>query len=345
MMFVQQKTNKKEKQVYRQKICRALFLFLCLFFSSINIFAFSNRENTNLVADIRVKNETVVSSDRLTLGNIAEIFSDDAVIAEKLRTISLGYSPNVGAVRELQRERILIAIASAGFSADEVRFESPQIIRIRRASQRVESNLMRAAVEDVVLNRLKTVGAQAQLTRLDIPASVDVPMGEVEVRASVGTVKDLFTPFSVSVEILVDGRVAKRISAMAQTEATMPVLVAARDIQPNERISEKDVCVETRKLSKAVTNYYRDFSRLRGADSSRAIAKGEIITNDSVVAGIVVKLGDTVRIMYNSGKFQIAVTGEARASGRIGERIQVKNTQSGNFLQAVIIDEGLVQVN
>jgi flagella basal body P-ring formation protein FlgA len=287
----------------------------------------------------------VVNNDRLVLGNIAEIFSDDAATTEKLRTISLGYAPNVGAVRELQRERILMAIASAGFSSDEVRFESPQIVRIRRASQTVESSLMRAAVEDVVLSRLKTVGAQAQLTRLDIPASVDVPTGEVEIRASIGTVKDLFSPFSVIVEILIDGRVTKRISAMAQAEAMMPVLVATRDIQPNERISEKDVCVETRKLSKAVTNYYRDFSKLRGAESNRAIAKGEIITIDSVVAGIVVKLGDTVRVMYKSGKFQIAVTGEARASGRIGERIQVKNIQSGNFLQAVIIDEGLVQVN
>ena len=360
------KINKEEKR--EAKVCCALFLFLCFFALYENTFARSGKyRNTHEVSVnlrpyfvrasallsqtssylfiVRVKNETIVNSDKLTLGNIAEIFSSDEIVAERLRAISLGYAPNVGAVRELQREKILLAIASAGFSSDEFSFESPYVVRVRRAAQRVESKQMRDAVENAVLNPLKTVGAEAQLTRLDISAGVDVPMGEIEVRASVGTVKDLFSPFSVSIEILVDGRIVKRMSAITQIEATMPVVIAARDIQPNERIKETDVRIETRKLTKPVTNYYRDFSKLRGTDACLPIAKGEVVTNKMVVAGIVVKSGDQLRIIYKSGKMQIVVAGEARASGRIGERIQIKNIQSGNFLQAVIVDEGLVQVN
>lgn len=300
---------------------------------------------TNVIASIRVNGETIVKNDKLMLGNIAEVTSNDAIIVERLRTISLGYAPNVGAVRELQREKIFMAIASAGFSTSDVSFESPTIVRIRRASQTVDSKLIREVVENAVLNPLKTVGAVTELTRLDVPVSVEVPTGEVEVRASSGIVRDLFSPFSVSIEILIDGRVAKRMSAIAQVEATMPVIVAARDIQSNERIKETDVRVETRKLSKPVTNYFRDFSKLRGTDSSRPIAKGEIVTSDSMVAGIVIKAGDSVRLIYNSGDMQIVVMGEARALGRIGDRIQVKNKQSGTFLQAIIVDEGIVRVN
>jgi flagellar basal body P-ring formation protein FlgA len=337
--MINSKTKLEEKQTRKKKLFCALFLFLC--FVSLS----SKGESKTVLATVRVKNETVVKNDKLTLGNIAEISSNDSAIGERLSMISLGYSPNVGAVRELPRERILMAISSAGFSSEEFSFESPAIARVRRESQRVESNQMRVVVEDAVLSPLKTIGATAQLIKLDIPASIDVPTGEVEVRTKSGIVKDLFSPFSVSIEILVDGRVVKRISAMAQVEAMMPVIIAARDIQPNERIKETDVQIETRKLEKVVTSYFRDFSKLRGADASRPIAKGEIITNTSVVAGLVVKAGDHVRIVYQSGKMQIAVKGEAKASGRIGERIQIKNLQSGILLQAIIVDEGLVQVN
>lgn len=334
------KTNFKEKQTrFKRKIVCALFLFFC--FASLYI----TGESKSVVATVRVKNETVVKNDRLTLGNIAEIFSQDSTTTERLSAIPLGYAPNVGAVRELAKERILMAISSAGFSSEDFSFESPAVVRVRRESQRIESNQIRVVVEDAVLSPLKTVGVNAQIIKLDIPANVDVPTGAVEVRAKSGTVKDLFSPFPVSIEILVDGRVVKRISAMTQVEATMQVAVAARDIQPNERIKETDISIETRKLEKAVTNYFRDFSGLKGADASKPIAKGEIITNTSVVAGLVVKVGDKVRILYQSGKMQIAVSGEARASGRIGERIQIKNIQSGILLQATIVDEGLVQVN
>jgi flagella basal body P-ring formation protein FlgA len=49
--------------------------------------------------------------------------------------------------------------------------------------------------------------------------------------------------------------------------------------------------------------------------------------------------------MARSGGMQIAIIGEARANGRIGDRIAVKNTQSGVILQATVIDEHTVKLN
>jgi flagella basal body P-ring formation protein FlgA len=40
----------------------------------------------------------------------------------------------------------------------------------------------------------------------------------------------------------------------------------------------------------------------------------------------------------------LVVQGEARGSGRVGDRILVKNLQSGLMFQAVIVDEGIVSV-
>ena len=59
-----------------------------------------------------------------------------------------------------------------------------------------------------------------------------------------------------------------------------------------------------------------------------------------------VKPGYTVRSdgVADDGKVSVIVTGEARGSGRVGDRIPVRNTQSKSMLQATVIDEGLVRV-
>lgn len=301
---------------------------------------------------VRVAAEVTAQGELLTLGELAEVVAKNAETAAKLRAVSLGYAPNVGAVREIQRERIALAIAAAGFTAEAVRLESPAIIRIRRAAQAIEPGLIREAVERVTLAELLASGATARLVRLDLPAIIEAPAGRVEVRASTGTVRDLFAPFTVFVELWVDGRISNRFAVTAQLEAHAPVLVATKDLAAGTRARRDDFTMLVRRLERPATAYIRDLNRLRGLTLRRAVARGETLLAEALLADIIIKPGDAVRIMAESsgagatgGCLQIVVEGEARGAGRIGERIPVRNKISGALLQARIVDEGLVRVD
>ena len=102
--------------------------------------------------------------------------------------------------------------------------------------------------------------------------------------------------------------------------------------------------LETRRLEKSLNNYLRDTEKLRGTVLLKNLSAGTELTTDAVAASYVIRAGDSVRIVGESGKMQIVVNGKAIASGRIGDRIAVKNLQSGTNLQAVVVDEGLVKV-
>jgi len=134
------------------------------------------------------------------------------------------------------------------------------------------------------------------------------------------------------------------LSAMAQVEAMHTVLVTTRDLAANSLISEADTKLEARRLERAASFYVRDATRLRGMVVRGAMARGEAITLDTLVASIVVRPGDAVRIIGASRTVAVTVAGEARGAGRIGDRIQVKNLQSGVVLQAVVVEEGVVRV-
>lgn len=300
---------------------------------------------------VRVAAEVTAQGERLTLGELAEVTAKDETARERLSAISLGYAPNVGAVREISRDRIALALAAAGFTSDAVQLEAPAVVRIRRAAQVIEQTMIREAVERVALADLTGSGATARLVRLDLPALIEAPSGRVEVRASTGTVRDLFAPFTVFIEVWIDGRLTNRFGATAQVEAHAPVVVAARDVAAGTRARRDDFTVLVRRLERPAASYIRDLNRLRGLTLRQAVARGAALTTEALTAEIIIRPGDAVRIIAQSdaadeksGCLQIVVEGEARGAGRIGERIPVRNKISGALLQAKVVDEGLVRV-
>ena len=315
-----------------------------LFFALLFLIGNSFLVSAQVIANIHVAAETVVDKDRVELGDVADL-NLDAANVERLKSVALGYAPQPGATREIFKEKIMLAISAAGFAQEAIALDCPPKILIRRRSQKVNSALLREAVEKAVLAQFQAEKVSARITHLETPENVEIESGNVSVRASVANVRNLFAPFAAWLEISVDGRVMRRLSANVEVEASAEVLVAAKDLTAQNKIGAGDFRVETRRLEKPLAGYLRDADRLRGAVLVRNVSAGTELTIDAVAAGIAVKNGDQVRIIGQSGKIQISVAGEARAAGRIGDRIAVKNSASNAILQAVVIDEGLVKVN
>lgn len=296
-------------------------------------------------ATVRLLAEVVANGAQLKLGEVAEINAPDAATSERLRGIPLGYAPNVGAVRELARERIALAMAAAGFNAETALLTGPLVVRVRRASQLVTEETLRAALEEATLTPLRAAGAVAEIIRLELPPQIEIPTGAVTMRTlGINGIRDWGAPFTLTLEIAVDSLVARRLNVPAQVAVSQPVLVAARETPANARLRAEDVQVEVRRLTRPLSNYLNDAAQLRGFVATRTLTPGEPVTTDAVASGYVVQPGDKVRVLYQSGKINISINGEARAAGRIGDRIQIKNLASGQLLQAVVTDEGAVTV-
>ncbi len=315
-----------------KNLCPSVFICGLLFLFSINIAA---QTRVTISAEARVTNEII------TLGDIAEISGKNAEI---IRKISLGYAPNIGLTREIPRQRINLAINAAGFSAKDFLLNSPPIVRIQRIGQQIEQNLIRETVEKAIFAQFAESRIELKIIRLDLPEKIDTPVGNVEIRTSLVNITNPFAPFSLPVELRVNDKLFRRFSVNIELEAVAEILVADHDLTVNSKLTQNDVRLEKRRLEKSLSNYLRDAEKLRGIYLIKNLANGAEITTDSFAAAVVIKSGDLVRIVGQSGKMQIIVNGEARASGKIGDRINVKNSQSNAIIQATVIDEGLVKV-
>lgn len=311
---------------------------------AITIFVFCFAVSAFAQTNIRVNAETVIENEQIILGDIAEI-SGVKQNAERLRSISLGYAPNIGMVREIERDRIKLMISAAGFSAKEFALNSPESVIIRRAGQEINQIQIRESIEQTILEQFEKSEVSVRILRIEVPEKIEVPMGKVKIETKLSNILNIFAPFSMPVEIRVNDLVVQRLSANVEIEAFANVFVASKDLEKNSRLNLADVTLENRRIEKPLSNYLRETEKLRGIKLTKDLMSGAILTTDSFFADVVIKIGDPVRIVGESGKFKIVINGEARASGKIGDRIAVKNLQSDKILQAIVVDEGLVKVN
>jgi flagella basal body P-ring formation protein FlgA len=295
---------------------------------------------------VRILAEVTVDTEQVKLGDIAAVAAGSGADDGRIQSVSLGFSPRVGMTREISRENISLALAAAGFSDGELALDIPAKVLVKRAAQTVPQNTLREAVEKAILPQFEAENISAKITKLDLPEKVDLPTGNVEVRVvNFSGITNFLTPSIISLEIKVDGKILKRISANVMVEAFADVLLLNRDLASGTRIAAADVQAKNIRLEKNLSSYIRKPSDLAGKKLLKNLPASSPLTTDAVAADAVIKTGDSVSIIARSGGMQIAVSGEARANGRIGDRIAVKNTQSGVILQAVVIDEGTVKLS
>lgn len=294
-------------------------------------------------AAVDVRPETTLEAARINLGDIAVVSGEGQTI-ERLGKISLGYGPNIGLVREIRREQIVLAVMAAGFTESQVKITSPAVIHVRRAGQAVSETLIREAIEAEFFTRLRSENVRARLARLSVPPNIQVPTGQIDVRVNSSSVRNIFMPFAVPVEVRVNGALVRTFAATCEIEAYADVFRAAKDLPAGASVTEGDLRRENTRIDRPISNYVRDLNALRGAALTRGVWNGSALTRDSLAAVAVIKPGDPIRIEAGAGKMKIIVNGEAKAAGRIGDRIAVRNSQSGTILQAFVVDKGLVRV-
>lgn len=312
--------------------------------AAITLLLFCGNVAAQKPVSIRVAGQSVIEENLIRLDNIASVSGPEVIIG-KLRVISLGYSPDVGATRTIRRQQILLALRSAGFSDEFFALECDETVSVHRSGQVIPKASIRQAFESSILKGFRETAVEARLVRVEIPDVPQVSTGEIDVRVNSVGVRNIFEVFSVPVELRVNGRLERTIQVFAQIEAYAQVLVASVDLAPNSEMTPSSVRFERVRLSRPVTQYFRDEVKLHGTAAVRQLRAGSAITIDAIMSLSVVKPGDRVKVETASDSFQIVIAGEARAAGRIGDKIAVKNIASGTVLQATVIDKGVVRIS
>jgi flagella basal body P-ring formation protein FlgA len=223
---------------------------------------------------------------------------------------------------------LLALLAQPATAADEA-IQDPESIR---ETARQFAAGMAAAERGATRVEIGPLDRRLRLPQCDKPLSAFLsPGSRAATRQSIGVRCEGSSPWSLYVS--------------ATIERPGQVVVTARPVPRGQVITEDDVILAERDLGTLHRGYLTDLSQAVGQRAERDLPADEPVAPGKVGKPEVIKRGAEVTIMAADELLDVRVSGVALASGGVGERIRVRNASSKRELDAVVVDEGLVQVS
>lgn len=129
---------------------------------------------------------------------------------------------------------------------------------------------------------------------------------------------------------------------VVRAEVTAEVLVAATALPSGRPIAASDLAIERRDIG-STPDALSDLPAVVGQSSRRSLRPGQIVQKQMLVAPVLVRRGDTVRIIARTGPVEVTTAGEALEAGHGDDAIRVRNIATGKVIRARVTASGTVE--
>ena len=101
---------------------------------------------------------------------------------------------------------------------------------------------------------------------------------------------------------------------------------------------------EERDITLLKDGYYTEVDQVQGMQARRPMNAGDIFTRQHSESVPLVRQGDAVELVVDSGNMQLSTQGVALQDGGAGVRIRVRNQGSGKVLHGEVLAAGIVRM-
>lgn len=122
------------------------------------------------------------------------------------------------------------------------------------------------------------------------------------------------------------------------------VLIARQPLSRGSILQDTDVELVERNLANLPYGYYTDSQPLSGMLAKRTIAAATVITPGMVQAPNLIKRGERVTVIAETGSLKIRTVGKALSDGKSGDLIRVESEASKRVVDGIVVSRGVVKV-
>ncbi len=295
--------------------------------------------------EIRVSGEATVSGDAVTLGHIASFQPSGDPRVASLKAVEVASAPAPGNAHRFNRRFLNYKVGSAiADLGDDVTLRTPDQLVVHRTAQVVTAARMEALFRDHVLQTAPWPEEEITLESIRVPEDVALPEGDLRWDIRENGNADYLGNVSATLTFYVNGRQIRRVPVSARISITREVLRAVRRIQRGEMVEPEDVHRVRETTMRHHGDVLVDPEEVVGKRAARSIRAGRTLTAAMVEEPAVVERGSAVVILAENDTLRITTRGEALEDGRRGDRIRVRNLQSGKEILSTVQAPGWVMV-
>lgn len=122
-----------------------------------------------------------------------------------------------------------------------------------------------------------------------------------------------------------------------------PTVVAAKPLQQGQTLTHADVNVQLSDVTQLPAGITKDIEQVLGKTLTGSMAPGQPVRAELLRAPLLIKSGQTVKLIVQGGTFQVSAEGKALGNAATGQVVSVR-TASGKVVSGVVKGDGSVEV-
>lgn len=293
---------------------------------------------------LTVGEEAMVHKAQYTIGDIAEVDAADEKLAQRIRGIVIGQSPRAAEERSIYGKYIITRIKHHGFEPSDWTLKIPHRVQISRAFQQIEASEIEGVVKQALQREMPWQSGRARIYEMRGIEAVILPQGHATYDVFFPRQPDFIGPTAFSVAVRVDDNIEKRLHGTAYIEVAHDIVFTARPIEKYEVLTEHHIRLKQVKFSRLPRRVVTRLEGALGKRAKRSLKANQMLRANQIETRPMIRSGDVVLIIVESGALKVSVMGEALEKGERGGTIRVLNTSSKREVRAIVMDSKTVKV-
>jgi len=141
-----------------------------------------------------------------------------------------------------------------------------------------------------------------------------------------------------------EGESIKRVKIWGYVDAKVPVVVLKRNLSNKTILSEKDLALELKPLSRLPQDAVLDKNSVLGKELRMSLKAGTVLRYSHIQRPVIIKRNQVIYIVARGRNFVVKAKGIALQDGREGGRIKVRNISSKKILWGKVVSPEEVEV-
>lgn len=216
----------------------------------------------------------------------------------------------------------------------------------------IPADLIRNIVETWTRDQVEAAVADEDdgQTRYEVSARwqgdilLDTP-GQVEFNVRRLSSRPFRGPTVVRLELHVDGALDRAMTVTVDCRSFRDVVTTTRAVRRGALLDPELLAIEERDITSLKHGSFASLDELSGMRAGRPIGSGVIVSHRHAEPVPVIHRGDGITMSVTSGNMSLLASGEALQDGGVGERIRVRNIDSGKVIYGVIIDADMIRIS
>ena len=225
----------------------------------------------------------------------------------------------------------------------QVDWQGSETVTVYRNGNRISQEQVQQIIADYLKeNNEKLPKGEIRFAPARPAEALTVPIGTLSWKVKPSN-PEILASSSFTLTFTVDGKPAGTSIARGKLEALANVATAVVTLNKGELITKDNIVLKQQNIC-AIDKPFLAKEPLIGMQIARIVNAGKAIEQKHIVSPPVIKDGDQVKIFARKGELQISTSGTAKANGRLGETIRVKNASSSKLIFCRVDGPGIVSV-